>query len=352
MSDSKKSKKSENPSTSEAEQALEYTFVSISDLPGGVAPATVNPRDLIEAPFDSRAQPVKLDPSFLSDVQQNGILQSLLAVPVRNKKTGEVGLMLIAGRTRRNAALELSLKSVPVLVKEMTFLEAALACGSENLKRQNLSFYDEACYYRDLMATHRLKGVELAAKLSVSSAKITQYTMVFKLDPRVQKLIQKGNLAGGVATKIRDLAKIEDPEVQYEVALRAAKEEWDSRDIEDFVNKYLAKEAEKAERAAAREKEKAKKERAAKRAAAGEPEEEEEEEKDEKPASKFDPAKVVPIKKGELLAMLDRTSLRLQKLRANGADDAKIQYEQGFLNGLKSAASLKALPKSIGGDEE
>lgn len=350
MSDSKNKSKKSEPVQTEAEQALDYTFVSISDLPGGVAPTEAAPRDLIEAPFDSRAQPVKPDPTFVADVAQNGILQSLLVAPVRNKKTGEVGLMLIAGRTRRNVALELSLKTVPVLVKEMTFLDASIACGSENLKRQNLSFYDEACYYRDLMATHRLKGVDLAAKLSISSAKVTQYTLVFRLDPRVQKLIQKGNLTGGVATKIRELAKIEDPEVQYEVSLRASKENWATSDIQTFVESYLAKERDKAERAAQREKDKAKKAKAAKSGGAEESEEEEAEES--KPASKFDPAKVALIKKADLLALLDQSSARLQKLRANDADVGKIKYEQGFLAGLKSAGSLKALPKSIGGADE
>lgn len=341
MSDEKPTKKSKKSEAVETTQ-FPFDFLEAKDAAGAVDPKT-----LIFAPFDSRAdsEAVKLDQSFVEDIKANGILQPVLVTPVHDKTTGKDGLMLIAGRQRTRAALELGLKTIPVHIRSMSLIDALVACGAENTKRRQLSFFDEASYMRLLTADHGMTATEVARKLGVSNAKVSQYLAVFKLDPRVQKLVKKGDFGAGVSTKIRPLGEIEDGEVQYQIAMLAIAKEWTSDDIAEAVARYHAKEEAKEE--ARREREKAKK--AAKKAAAsGDAEEAEEAEEEEAPASKFDIAKITPIKKEHIHALLDSVTAKIDKLRAaEEVDEGKLGYQRGMLDGLKLAGGLKDLPKSV-----
>lgn len=333
--------------TDDAREVFPFDFLTVDK-----EFVSVDPSELIIAPFDSRADgDEKLDPTFVQDIKTNGILQPVLATPVKDRASGEKKLMLLAGRRRLRAAIELGLEKIPVHVKAMTLPDALVACGSENMKRRALSFYDEAAYYRTLEVDYKMTRTDIARRLSVSNAKVTQVLALFNLDPRVQKMIRKGDLGQAVVMKIRPLAQVEDPEVQYSIAQRAAEKEWTAEDIAETVERYLAKEEEKAKEKAKKEKEKEKAKKAKKAAKDGGAEEEAEEEESEEETSKFDRKSMALTDLDSLHALLDSVSYKIDKMRASDKeiDEGKLQFERGKLEGLKLASGLKALPKSIAG---
>jgi ParB/RepB/Spo0J family partition protein len=337
----KKGKTAASPADSGAE-TFQYEFLeSTSDT------ANVSPKDLIFPPFDSRADSanVKLDPNFAADVKVNGVLQPPLVTPVRDKTTGKTGLMIVTGRQRVRAAIEANNaknKTVLVHVKTMTYQDALIYCGVENIKRKSLTFWDLACYMRSLRDEGGFTQTSIRERLGVSDAMVSQYLAVFDLDERVQKLVRKGDLEPGTNTKVRALKSVTDGDEQYAIALKAAEGGWTSDDIAQSVATLMAKKA-MAEKAA-KEREKARKsgEGGSTRAAADEEEE----------GPTFDPKSVAPIKKADLHALLEAVNERIQRMRAkDDIDPEKLAYERGRLDGLKQAGGLKALPKSIAGDE-
>ena len=301
----------------------------------------VAPSALIFAPFDSRAnsEELKLDPKFVESIKSEGILQPPLATPVRERATGKTGLMLIAGRQRVRAAKELGLKTIQVSVKTMTLLDAHVACIVENTKRKGLSFWDEAINMRRLRDEAGMKQGDIAKRLGFADSKISQYLAVFDLDERVQKLVARGTLDPGANTKVRALKGIEDPDMQYGLATKAIEQGWSAEEIEVAVAKLKAKAEEKARR----EREKAKAEGTAGtrgRAAA--------ETDDGNDEPKFDSASIEPVKKAALTSVVNHVYESVQRLKAkDGVDPEKLAYEQGKLDGLKMAAGLKSIPKSV-----
>jgi len=349
MTTTEKTEKTTKRARSKSEEAAPAATFPYEFLEAKVTSDEVDPTDLIFAPFDSRANSdkVELDESFVKDIQANGILQAPLVTLVRDVATGKTGYMLVAGRQRVRAAIQLKMKTIQVTVRTMTLLDALVACGSENMKRKRLSFFDEATYMRMLVEEHNLTRTNLAQRLDISNAKVTQYLAVFELDERVQKMVRKGNFGDQVATKVREIKNFTDGDVQYAVALKAVEKGWTSDDIKEAYARFEAKEAEREK--ARKEKEKAK--ASAKKAAKGGAEEEEESEEEEAPASKFDASKISVIKPNYIHSLLDMVQARIDKIRSvedeKDIDVEKLAFERGKLEGLKLAGGLKALPKSL-----
>ena len=107
------------------------------------------PGELIEiAPGELRAAPwqPRQDPSpeslesLVASVRVHGILQPLLA---REEEDGS--LVLLAGHRRREAALIAGLKEVPVRILNVSDAMAQALTLTENLAREDLSAWEEAC---------------------------------------------------------------------------------------------------------------------------------------------------------------------------------------------------------------
>lgn len=331
------SKRRKAPAAPTAAVSFPYTILEV----GTRTAANVDPKSLLIAPFDSRSDVgAKLDPEFVKDVKEHGILQPVLTIRVRDEK-GVESDMLIAGRMRLQAALENNLKTIPIHSKTMTLEEAVIACGIENLKRKSLCFWDEACYMKMLRDEYGLKQTQIKEKLGISDAKVSQALAVFTLDERVQKLVRKGSLEPGTNTKVRSLKALEDGDDQYSLAVKAIEGEWTSDDIDEAVTRLEAKRS--AQAAAAEARAKGKEEGDDAGDGGGAP---------RGPKASFDPKAVSPIKKADFIALLEGVTAKIEKMRSkDNVDPEKLAFERGKLEGLKLGTSLKALPKSIASDE-
>ena len=159
-------------------------------------------------------------------IRQVGIIQPLIV-----QKRDEV-YELIAGGRRWRAALEAGLSEVPVVIRnysEEKRLEIALI---ENIQREDLNPIEEAMAYKHLMNEFHLKQDEIAERVSKSRTAITNTMRLLKLDPRVQQMIIEDMISSGHGRAI--LAE-EDPEKQYQLALKAFDENLSVREIERLV---------------------------------------------------------------------------------------------------------------------
>ena len=168
-------------------------------------------------------------------VKQYGILQPLIV------KKHDKFYEIIAGERRWRAAKLAGLKEVPVLIRDYAENEIVEIALIDNIQREDLNPIEEALAYKRLMEEFSLKQDQVAAKVSKSRAAITNSLRLLKLDQRVQNLLSEEMITTGHA---RALLAIEDPDQQYETAMKVFDEKLSVREIEKLVKQMSKKKKE------------------------------------------------------------------------------------------------------------
>lgn len=168
-------------------------------------------------------------------IKQYGILQPLIV------KKHEKFYEIIAGERRWRAAKMAGLKEVPVLIRDYAENEIVEIALIENIQREDLNPIEEALAYKRLMEEFSLKQDQVAAKVSKSRVAITNSLRLLKLDQRVQNLLSEEMITTGHA---RALLAIDDPDQQYETAMKVFDEKLSVREIEKLVKQMSKKKKE------------------------------------------------------------------------------------------------------------
>ena len=158
-----------------------------------------------------------------TSIKNYGVLQPII---VENK--GKY-YQIIAGERRWRAAKIAGLDKIPCLVRnesEQTAKEISLI---ENIQRENLNPIEKALGYKELIDNYNLKQAELADKLGISRTYVTNTLRILNLDSRVIELALEGKLTEG---HCKTLVSIEDPEQQYQLALKIIESGGTVKDLE------------------------------------------------------------------------------------------------------------------------
>ena len=182
----------------------------------------------------NREQPRKnFDEDALAEladsIKQFGVLQPIL---VQDRKDY---YEIIAGERRWRAAMKAGLKEVPVIIKNLTEQEIMEISLIENLQREDLNPIEEALAYKRLLTEFNLKQEEVAEKVSKSRTAVTNSMRRLKLDEKIQKMLENGDLTTGHA---RALLAIEDSDKQVEVAEKIVADKLNVRDVEKLVKNF------------------------------------------------------------------------------------------------------------------
>ena len=102
--------------------------------------------------------------NLIASIKKEGVLQPLIVRPLKK------GYELVAGERRYRACTELSLKEVPVVIKELTDLQAQQYSLIENLQREDLNPVEETEGILSLLAT----------QLNISDSEVAN--LLYKLD--------------------------------------------------------------------------------------------------------------------------------------------------------------------------
>lgn len=184
----------------------EFTGVGeASAAPSGSGRANVG----IELLQQSQIQPRKLfeEESLLEladSIKSHGLLQPIL---VRKSDGGQYEI--IAGERRWRAAQKAQLHEVPVIILELTDVEALEIALIENLQREDLNPVDEAMGYQRLMNEYSYTQEQLAESMGKSRPHIANMLRLLNLPDVVLAYLERGDLTAGHA---RALVTAADPE--------------------------------------------------------------------------------------------------------------------------------------------
>jgi ParB family chromosome partitioning protein len=163
-----------------------------------------------------------------ASIAQRGILQPLLVRP-HPEKTG--AYQIIAGERRWRAAQKAQLHEVPVLVRELSDIDAMAAGLVENLQRADLNPIEEALGYQRLLKEFNMTQERLGDAIGKSRVHITHYLRMLTLPAKVLYLVRDGELSVGHA---RALIGTPNPEA---IAKRVLSGNLTVRQTEDYVQK-------------------------------------------------------------------------------------------------------------------
>ena len=172
-------------------------------------------------------------------IKQHGIIQPL--VVVKKDKHYEI----VTGERRWRAAQLAGLKTVPVVVKNLTEQEIMEISLIENIQREDLNPIEEALAYKRLLTEFNLKQDEVAERVSKSRTAVTNAMRLLKLNEKVQQMVIDEMISTGHA---RALLGIEDQEKQYTIAQKIFDEKLNVRETEKLVKNLQNEKGEKTEK--------------------------------------------------------------------------------------------------------
>ena len=160
---------------------------------------------------------------------------------------------IIAGERRWRAAKKAGLTEMPCLVREGNERKNKEIALIENIQREDLNPIDKALGFKQLLEEYGMTQQELSETVGIGRSTIANNLRILNLDERVQNLAREGKITEG---HCRSLLAFEDPEKQYQMALKIITTGDSVRDIEQKVkNKKVVQKQDKKYEAIYRDKE-------------------------------------------------------------------------------------------------
>ena len=126
-------------------------------------------------------------------IRSKGLLQPIIARPDAQRG----GYEIVAGERRWRAAQRAALHTVPVIVRELSDMEAAEFALIENVQRTDLNPIEEATGYTELMERFGYTQEQVSEIVGKGRSYLANMVRLLKLPQPVQDLLQAGKLTAG-----------------------------------------------------------------------------------------------------------------------------------------------------------
>jgi ParB family chromosome partitioning protein len=138
--------------------------------------------------------------SMADSIRSNGVLQPLVV-----RKQGD-RFQLIAGERRLRAARVAGLESVPIRVVDFNDQQVMEASLVENIQRSDLNPIEKAHGFKDYLERFHMTHDELAHRLGLARATITNLIGLLELPQEVQDEIRRGQITTGHAKILKSFS--------------------------------------------------------------------------------------------------------------------------------------------------
>ncbi len=162
-------------------------------------------------------------------IRSYGVIQ-----PIQVRKISEEYYELVSGERRLRASKEAGLSVIPAMMVEMSDQDSAVIAIMENVQREDLTFFEEAESYRQLMNYYHLTQDKIAELIGKSQSFVANKIRLLKLDSKIIDRIVKAGLSERHA---RALLRIPDYDLQTEVLDQIIQKDMTVKKTEELVEK-------------------------------------------------------------------------------------------------------------------
>jgi ParB family chromosome partitioning protein len=166
-------------------------------------------------------------------IKSKGIIQPLVV-----RAVGSGRYQIVAGERRWRAARLAGLKSIPVVVEELSDSEVLEIALIENIQREDLNPLEEAEAYKQLLDKHGLTQEQLSKRVGRQRSTVANSLRLLKLPNDIQEFLLTGEIAMGHA---RALLGVEKESAQRALARKVVREALSVRSLEDLVRDKASK---------------------------------------------------------------------------------------------------------------
>lgn len=163
-----------------------------------------------------------------TSIKEYGILNPILVRKYNDKYE------IIAGERRYRAAKLLGLKTVPVIVKNISDEQTAKIALIENIQRENLSPIEEAKAYQQILDISKITQNDLANLLGKSQSTIANKIRLLSLPTDIQEALATKKISERHA---RSLMTINNPNRQTELLKQIIEKKLTVRELDDLIKK-------------------------------------------------------------------------------------------------------------------
>lgn len=156
-------------------------------------------------------------------IKEHGVVQPIL---VRNEGSHYI---IVAGERRWRASKLAGLKTIPVIVKELTTRQVMEIALIENLQREDLNPIEEADAYQKLMKEYGMTQEDVAKVVGKSRVSIANSVRLLNLSGDIKEMLSDGRITSGHA---RTLITVTNPIRQKELADQIIENNLNVRDTE------------------------------------------------------------------------------------------------------------------------
>ncbi len=165
-------------------------------------------------------------------IKETGIIQPVLVVPEEDH------YRIVVGERRWRAARKAGLRSLPVIIRNLTRDKQLEIQLIENIHREDLNPLEIAQAFQQLSSELGLTQQEIADRVGKDRASVANYLRLLKLPEEIKNYILEGKLSMGQA---RAILALEEAELQLQAARMVVEKQLSVRETEKLVQRYREK---------------------------------------------------------------------------------------------------------------
>lgn len=171
-----------------------------------------------------------------ASISAQGVVQPIVARPLRKKGKGAQRYEIVAGERRWRAAQLAGLSEIPAVIRDVDDSDAIAMALIENIQREDLNPLEEATALDRLIREFELTHQEAASAVGRSRASVSNLLRLLELSDKVKLMLESRQLEMGHA---RALLSLTNKRKQYEAAREVTRRGLSVRETEQLVRRFL-----------------------------------------------------------------------------------------------------------------
>ena len=188
-------------------------------------------KDIFPNPYQIRRKFDRKKLLLLSDsIKKMGVLCPITV------RISDTGYEIISGQRRVIAAKMAQKEEIPAIIIGANDAQCALLSMAENIHRENLTPYEEAEGFFNLISYHRMKKDRLLTEICTESAGVNEKIRLLSLPEKVRYKLEENLIDEKTA---RQLLRLHDEEKQLEVIEKIKENNLKTAEVETMIREIL-----------------------------------------------------------------------------------------------------------------